>query len=68
MPWGELEKTYATQFNPATDASAKSVRLAFGVLFIKQRLGLTHEETVEQILENVYMRVSRVIDSSLTMS
>jgi hypothetical protein len=31
------------------------VRLAFGALFIKQRLGLTDEETVEQIRENAYM-------------
>jgi hypothetical protein len=31
------------------------VRLAFGALFIKQRLGLTDEETVEQIRENPYM-------------
>ena len=30
------------------------MRLAFGVLFIKQRLGLTDEETVEQIRENAY--------------
>jgi hypothetical protein len=34
---------------------AKPVRLAFGALFIKQRLGLTDEETVEQIRENAYM-------------
>jgi hypothetical protein len=32
------------------------VRLAFGALFIKQRLGLTDEETVEQIRENAYMQ------------
>jgi hypothetical protein len=30
--------------------------LAFGALFIKQLLGLSDEETVEQIRENVYMR------------
>jgi len=32
------------------------VRLAFGALLIKQRLGLTDEETVEQIRENAYMQ------------
>jgi len=32
------------------------VRLAIGALFIRQRLGLTDEETVEQIRENAYMR------------
>jgi len=56
MPWEELEATYAPQFSPITGAPAKPVRLAFGALFIKQRLGLTDEETVEQIRENAYMR------------
>ena len=56
MPWDELEATYAPQFSPTTGAPAKSVRLAFGALFIKQRLGLTDEETVEQIRENAYMQ------------
>ena len=46
MPWEELEETYATQFSPTTAAPAKPVRLAFGALFIKQRLGLTDEENV----------------------
>jgi IS5 family transposase len=56
MPWEELEETYVPQFSPKTGASAKPVRLAFGVLFIKQRLGLTDEETVEQIREYAYMQ------------
>jgi hypothetical protein len=56
MPWEELEETYAPQFNPTTGAPAKPVRLAFGALFIKQRLSLTDEETVEQIRENAYMQ------------
>jgi hypothetical protein len=56
MPWEELEETYAPQFNPTTGAPAKPVRLAFGALFIKQRLGLSDEETVEQIRENAYMQ------------
>lgn len=56
MPWEELEKTYAPQFSSTTGAPAKPVRVAFGALFIKQRLGLTDEETVEQIRENAYMQ------------
>jgi transposase, IS5 family len=56
MPWEELEATYAPQFSLTTGAPAKPVRLAFGALFIKQRLGLTDEETVEQIRENAYMQ------------
>jgi IS5 family transposase len=56
MPWEELEETYAPQFSPTTCAPAKPVRLAFGALFIKQRLGLTDEEAVEQIRENAYIQ------------
>jgi hypothetical protein len=56
MPWEELEETYAPQFNPTTGAPAKPVRLAFGALFIKQRLSLADVETVEQIRENAYMQ------------
>jgi IS5 family transposase len=56
MPWKELEETYAPQFSSTTDAPAKPVRLAFGALFFKQRLGLTDEETVDQIRENAYMQ------------
>jgi IS5 family transposase len=56
MPSDEIEEAYAPQFNPTTGAPAKHARLAFGALFIKQRLGLTDEETVEQIRENAYMQ------------
>ena len=55
MPLEELEETYAPQFSPTTGAPAKSVQLAFGALFIKQRLGLSDEETVERIREKPYM-------------
>ena len=40
MPWEELEETYAPQFLPTSFAPAKPVRLAYGALFITQRLGL----------------------------
>ena len=56
MAWEELEVRYAPQFNPATSSPAKPVRLAFAALFIKQRLGLTDEETAEQIRESAYMQ------------
>ena len=56
MPSEELEETYAPQFSPTTGAPAKPVQLAFGALFIKQRLGLADEETVEQIREIAYMQ------------
>ncbi len=58
MAWKELGETYAPHFNPTTGAPAKPVRLAFGALFIKQRLGLSDEESVEQIRPNAYMQFS----------
>ncbi|QPN67087.1 transposase [Synechococcus sp. CBW1006] len=64
IPWDELEETYATQFSSTIGAPANSVRMAFGALYIKQKLGLTDEETVHQIRENAYVRVPRGIDSS----
>ena len=56
IPWQELEETYAPQFSANVGAPAKPVRLAFGSLYIKQRLGLTDEETVLQIQENHYIQ------------
>jgi len=56
MPWEELEHSYASQFSPTVGAPAKPLRLAFGALFIKQRLSLTDEETVHQIRENAYIQ------------
>jgi IS5 family transposase len=63
MPWEEMEETYAPQFNPTTGAgaSAKPVRLLFGALFIKQRFGLTDEETFEQIRKDEYMQFFPVL-------
>ena len=58
MPWETLEETYTPHFNPKTGFPAKPVRLAFGAPFIKQGLGLTDEETGEQIRDNAYMQFS----------
>jgi IS5 family transposase len=49
-----------------TGAPAKPARLAFGALFIKQRLGLTDEETVEQIRKNPYPQFFHVISGYST--
>jgi IS5 family transposase len=56
IPWQKLEEAYAPQFSANVGAPAKPVRLAPGSLYIKQRLGLTDEETVLQIQENAYMQ------------
>ena len=51
---GRAGRTICPTFTHTTGAPAKPVRLAFGAFFIKQRLSLTNEETVEQIRENAY--------------
>jgi hypothetical protein len=56
IPWEELEEAYAPQFSATVGAPAKPVRLAFGSLDIRQRLGLTDEETARQIQENAYIQ------------
>jgi len=57
IPWDEFEPDYAkaaskSQLGPP----AKSVRMALGALIIKERLGTSDEETVEQIRENPYLQ------------
>jgi IS5 family transposase len=47
MPLDEIEDAYLPQLSPTTSTPAKPARLAFDALFIKQRLGLSDEETFE---------------------
>ncbi len=57
IPWGEFEKAYRKSFkNARLGPPAKSVRVALGSLIIKERLGTSDEETVEQIRENPYLQ------------
>lgn len=56
LPWEEIECNYSKNFSTAMGAPAKSVRMALGSLIIKEKLGLTDEETVEQIRENPYLQ------------
>ncbi len=53
---GRAGRNICHSFNATTGTPAKLVRVAFGALFIKQGLGLTDEETVEQVRENPYMQ------------
>ena len=52
IPWDEVELEYAQQFSSSEGAPAKSCRVGLGALIIKERLGASDEETVEQIREN----------------
>ena len=56
IPWSEFETEYASQFSSTMGAPAKSFRMALGALIIKERLGTSDEETVEQIKENPYLQ------------
>jgi len=52
MPWEKIEDLYSANFDEAKGQVSKPSRLAFGALFVQWRLGLTDEETVNQIREN----------------
>lgn len=56
IPWDEYEEDYASQFPSNTGTVALSFRIALGSLIIKERLGVSDEETVEQIRENPYLQ------------
>jgi len=56
IPWSEFEVEYAKNFTCSTGAPAKPFRMALGALIIKERLGTSDRETVEQIRENPYLQ------------
>jgi hypothetical protein len=57
IPWAVVETAYAQQFSKEDMGSpAKSSRLALGALILKERLGVTDRELVEQIAENPYLQ------------
>jgi hypothetical protein len=56
IPWSEFEAEYAKNFPTEMGAPAKSFRMALGALIIKEKLGISARETVEQIRENPYMQ------------
>jgi len=56
VPWEQFESEYAEQFSQGQGAPAKPFRMALGALIIKEKLGISDEETVEQIRENPYLQ------------
>ena len=56
IPWSEFEQEYASLFSEEIGAPAKSFRIALGALIIKEKLGTSDIETVEQIKENPYLQ------------
>ena len=73
IPWDIIEEQYEKSFG-REEHPAYSSRLAFGALYINERMNCSDEETVEQIRENPYLqmfpgfmdyRCDRPFDSSL---
>jgi hypothetical protein len=57
IPWEEFESLYSKSLcRTQMGSPALSVRIAIGALIIKERLGTSDEETVEQIRENPYLQ------------
>lgn len=56
IPRSEFEEKYAENFSEDIGAPAKSFRIALGALIIKEKLGTSDRETVEQIRENPYLQ------------
>jgi hypothetical protein len=56
IPWSEFEAEYAENFSHIPGLRAKSFRMALGALIIKEKLGISDRETVEQIRENPYLQ------------
>ena len=56
IPWEEFESLYASQFSEDMGAPAKGFRMALGALIIKEKLGVSDRETIDQIRENPYLQ------------
>ena len=56
IPWQQIEQNYSALFSNDAGCPAKLARMAFGALIIKERLGTSDRETLEQICENPYLQ------------
>ena len=56
IPWDEFEEEYAKNFSSDMGAPALPFRIALGSLIIKEKLGISDRETVEQLKENPYLQ------------
>lgn len=56
VPWNIANESYEKHFSEGGGPTPLPVRVALGALIIKERLGLTDREVVEQIRENPYLQ------------
>lgn len=55
IPWDQIEERYAARFGKCGNV-ALPLRVALGALIIREKCGLTDEETVLKLSENNYMQ------------
>ncbi len=56
IPWEGVKKEYIVHFSDGMGSPAKSSKMAFGALILKERLGVTDRELVQQISENHFLQ------------
>ena len=58
IPWREFEESYSKQFKKFNKRGRRAItlRVALGSLIIQEKLGLSDDETVQQISENPYLQ------------
>ena len=54
--WSEFEGEYTAIFSEEIGAPAKTLRMALTALIVKEKLGISDRETVEQMRENPYLQ------------
>ena len=55
-PWDYIEEAYAKNFSPNNGTPALSARIAYGAIYVSEKMKLTDRETVEYIAENPYIQ------------
>jgi hypothetical protein len=56
IPWRQIEEAYGELFCEDNGCPAIPARIALGALLIKERLGTSDRETLDQIRENPYLQ------------
>ena len=54
--WSEFKGEYAAIFSEGIGAQAKTLRMVLAALIVKEKLGISDRETVEQMRENPYLQ------------
>ena len=63
IPWSEFEAEYAQNFSEEMGAPAKSFRMALAALIIKEKLGISDRETVEELTDRTTRNQRKKVDT-----